>query len=41
MKLTVQILIPDVETLPAGSYGLEATLKDLDLRSDQATLILR
>jgi hypothetical protein len=40
VKLPVHIVIPDAATLPAGSYGLAATLQDLDLRSDRATLIL-
>jgi YCII-related domain len=34
------ILAPDIEALEAGRYRVQATLTDLGLRSDQATLIL-
>jgi hypothetical protein len=40
VTLAVRILNPGVEALAAGRYGIQATLRSLDLRSDDATLIL-
>jgi hypothetical protein len=39
-ELTVRILTPEIQTVPPGTYGLEAMLADLNLRSDEATLTL-
>jgi hypothetical protein len=40
IRLPVTILAPDIEALGAGRYSVQATLTDLGLCSDQATLIL-
>jgi hypothetical protein len=40
VDLKVHVLGPDVATLPAASYRIEANLQDLDLRSERATLVL-
>jgi len=39
-ELTVRILTPEIQTVPPGTYGLEAMLADLNLRSEPATLLL-
>jgi hypothetical protein len=39
-ELSVRILTPEIQTVPLGTYGLEAMLADLNLRSEEATLTL-